>query len=67
MTQSLFLYFSSVSCLLWCYNVSEAEIDSELDREEYELQRLEEIERQKEEEHEEYLRKLDKRFNNNED
>lgn len=43
--------------------IDEREIENEIEKEEYELQRLEEIENRKEAEHEEYLKKLDEKFN----
>ncbi len=43
--------------------ISEAEIEKEIEAEHQEHQRIEEIERRKEQEHEEYLDKLNKRFN----
>lgn len=46
--------------------IDEKEIDFELEKEEYENQRLEEIEKRKQEEHEEYLNRLNRKFNNNE-
>lgn len=46
--------------------VDEKEIKSEIEREEYENERLSEVEARRNAEHEEYLEKLNKRFNPNE-